>query len=218
MAAITLSRRRRVNRLAGGVTFFLLGGMTAAALALGRQPQPTHAAPVTPVAAAAPAQRISVAPSTLRQALADGSIDRPIRTILNVAHPMSYGDYVWNDAGVPGGRTWIRVDLKSQLLSVFRSGHEIGTAVILYGGDGVPTPTGKFPVLAKFKDHRSATYDAPMPYTLRLTRDGVSIHASNVRWGYATHGCIGVPEGFAAKLFAAASVGDEVLVVDGRRA
>lgn len=218
MAAITLSRRRRVNRLAGGAAFFLLGGMTAGALALGRQPQRAHAGPMARVVTAAPAQRIAVSPSTLRQALADGSIDRPIRTILNVAHPMRHGDYLWNDAGVPAGRTWIRVDLKSQLLSVFRSGHEIGTAVILYGGDGVPTPTGKFPVLAKFKNHRSATYDAPMPYTLRLTRDGVSIHASNVRWGYATHGCIGVPDGFAAKLFAAASVGDEVLVVDGYRA
>jgi lipoprotein-anchoring transpeptidase ErfK/SrfK len=130
---------------------------------------------------------------------------------------MSYGDFRWNERGVPRGRLWVRVDLKAQLLSVFRAGHEIGTAVILYGGDGVATPAGKFPILAKLKDHRSATYDAPMPYTLRLTRDGVSIHASNVRWGYATHGCIGVPEAFAAKLFAAASVGDEVSVVSGRR-
>ena len=87
--------------------------------------------------------------------------------------------------------------------------------MILYGADGVPTPTGRFPILARFKDHRSATYDAAMPYTLRLTADGVSIHASNIRWGYATHGCIGVPEAFAAKLFAAAHVGDEVLIVDG---
>ena len=115
---------------------------------------------------------------------------------------------------MPAGRTWVRVDLKSQLISVFRSGHEIGTAVILYGADSVPTPTGKFPVIAKLKDHRSATYDAPMPYTLRLTADGVSIHASDVRWGYATHGCIGVPVEFAAKLFEAMRVGDEVFVVD----
>jgi lipoprotein-anchoring transpeptidase ErfK/SrfK len=110
----------------------------------------------------------------------------------------------------------VRVDLTSQLISVFRSGDEIGTAVILYGADGVPTPTGKFPVLAKLKDHRSATYDnAPMPYTLRLTADGVSIHGSNVRWGFATHGCIGVPTAFAAKLFNAVKTGDEVLIVNG---
>jgi len=101
-------------------------------------------------------------------------------------------------------------------MSVFRSGHEIGTAVILYGADGLTTPTGKFPILAKMKDHRSATYgDAPMPYTLRLTNDGVSIHGSNVRWGFATNGCVGVPKDFAAKIFGVVSVGDEVMIVSG---
>ena len=210
-------RSRRIKRLVGGVVFFLLGGTTAAAWSLARQPQQARAA--APYAApTVQADRIAVPQASLRQALAAGTIDRPIKTILNVPQPMRYGDFVWNDRGIPGGSTWIRVDLKSQLVSVFRSGHEIGTAVILYGGDGVPTPTGKFPILAKFKDHQSATYDAPMPYTLRLTGDGVSIHASNVRWGYATHGCIGVPQGFAEKLFAAASVGDEVLIVGGKSA
>jgi lipoprotein-anchoring transpeptidase ErfK/SrfK len=114
---------------------------------------------------------------------------------------------------------WVRVDLATQIISVFRSGHEIGTAVILYGTDGLPTPTGKFPILAKLKDHVSATYgDAPMPYTLRLTNDGVSIHGSNVRWGFATHGCVGVPKEFAAKMFDAVSTGDEVLIVSGKAA
>ena len=208
---------RRMKRLLGGLAFFLLGGTTAAALTVGRQPQHAQAA-IRPIEAQqAPADRIAVPQSTVRAALAAGIIDRPIKTVLNVPGRMSYGDYRWNDKGVPKGPTWIRVDLKSQLLSVFRDGHEIGTAVILYGADGVPTPTGKFPILSKLKDHRSATYDAPMPYTLRLTADGVSIHASNVRWGYATHGCIGVPEDFAAKLFEAVSVGTEVLITDDVR-
>ena len=160
------------------------------------------------------ADRILVSADSLKQAYAAGLVDRPIKSLLNVPDRMTYGDYRWDDQGVPAGKLWIRVDLKSQLISVFRGGDEIGTAVILYGADGVPTPTGKFPILAKMKDHVSATYDdAPMPYTLRLTRDGVSIHASDVRWGYATHGCIGVPAGFAAKLFQAAAVGDEVQIV-----
>ena len=207
---IRRDKRTRIKRLGGGIAFFLLGGTTAAALSLSRAPQ--HASAAAPKVAQH-ADRIAVPPAAIREALAAGSIDRPIMTILNVPRRMSYGDFIWDDRGIPAGPTWIRVDLRSQLVSVFRRGHEIGTAVILYGGDGVPTPTGKFPILAKLKDHRSATYDAPMPYTLRLTPDGVSIHASNVRWGYATHGCIGVPEGFAKKLFAAATVGDEVLIV-----
>ena len=206
-------RPKRLRRLVGGAAFFLLGGTTAAALSVARHPKhDTAAARPVPTRAVA-SDRIEVSAASLRQAYAEGLIDRPIRTVLNVPGSMRYGDSRWNEKGVPAGSIWVRVDLDSQLISVFRAGHEIGTAVILYGADGLPTPTGKFPILAKLKDHRSATYDAPMPYTLRLTGDGVAIHASDVRWGYATHGCIGVPADFAARLFAAASIGDEVLVV-----
>jgi len=204
---------RTIKRIVGGAGFFLLGGTTAAALSM-TQPKPPTITRAT-AAPAASADRIMIDAFSVRRALGQGLIDRPVRSVLNVPARMRYGDFRWDDKGVPAGPTWVRVDLKSQLISVFRSGHEIGTAVILYGASSVPTPTGKFPILAKLKDHRSATYDAPMPYTLRLTSDGVSIHASDVRWGYATHGCIGIPAEFAAKLFDAMRVGDEVLVVDG---
>ena len=67
--------------------------------------------------------------------------------------------------------------------------------------------------MAKARVHRSSIYDADMPFTLRLTGDGISIHGSNVRWGAATHGCIGVPPVFAEKLFAAVAVKDDVVVL-----
>lgn len=157
--------------------------------------------------------RIFLTEAQIFQARAEGAIDRDVRSILNVRKRMHYGDFVWNDRNVPDGPTWVRVDLKSQLISVYRSGHEIGTAVILYGADEKETPNGTFPVLAKIKDHRSATYDnAPMPYTLRLTPDGVAIHGSDVRWGRATHGCVGVPIEFAQKLFGQVSKGDQVVI------
>jgi lipoprotein-anchoring transpeptidase ErfK/SrfK len=208
------SRSRRRRRALSGLVFFVLGGTAAAALSLVRAPD-RAAASATPAAAPVAADRIAVPAKAAAQAYAQGLIDRPIKTILNVPKRMSYGDYRWDDKGVPAGPMWVRVDLQSQILSVFRGGHEIGTAVILYGVDGLATPTGKFPIRAKLKNHRSATYDAPMPYTLRLTSDGVSIHGSNVRWGYATHGCIGVPDAFAARLFNAVKVGDEVLILGG---
>ena len=85
--------------------------------------------------------------------------------------------------------------------------------MIVYGGENKETPTGKLHIIAKDRDHRSSLYDAAMPYTLQLTTDGVSIHGSSVRWGAATHGCIGVPLEFAHKLFDSAKVGDEVLIV-----
>lgn len=107
----------------------------------------------------------------------------------------------------------MRVDLSKQILSVFRGEHEIGTGVILYGADSKPTPTGRFPVIERFRDHRSSLYDAAMPYTLRLTNDGVAIHGSNVVRGMATHGCIGIPSSFAALVFGAVRPGDPVYIV-----
>lgn len=205
---------RHARRIGGALALFAVCGTTAAALSIAREPVRAQVARPAVAAPSSDADRVPVSADSLKQAYAAGLIDRPIKSLLNVPDRMTYGDYRWDDKGVPAGKLWIRVDLKSQLISVFRGGDEIGTAVILYGADGVPTPTGKFPILAKMKDHFSATYDnAPMPYTLRLTGDGVSIHASDVRWGYATHGCVGVPAGFAAKLFQAASVGDEVQIV-----
>jgi lipoprotein-anchoring transpeptidase ErfK/SrfK len=89
--------------------------------------------------------------------------------------------------------------------------------VTLYGADDVPTPTGRFRILERDKDHHSNLYDsAPMPYMLRLTLDGVAIHGSDVREGYATHGCVGVPTAFAKRLFQQARVGDEVFIVGQR--
>jgi lipoprotein-anchoring transpeptidase ErfK/SrfK len=143
--------------------------------------------------------------------LPDGT-RRPITSLLNVDRTLHYGDYVWNDSGIPAASLWVRIDLKNQTMSVFRGGNEIGATVILYGTDGKPTPTGTFPILEKAQRHRSTLYDAEMPYMLRLTGDGVAVHASNVHKGAATHGCIGIPEPFAKLLFGAVERGDKVVI------
>ncbi len=135
-----------------------------------------------------------------------------IYSILNIKKQMRFGSFVWNEEGVARGPVWIRIDLARQLLSVFRSGHEIGTAVILFGADSKETPIGVFPVLAKAEHYHSITYDAPMPFMLRLTPDGVAIHASDVKEGSATHGCIGVPREFASRLYSQVKLGDRVAI------
>lgn len=139
-----------------------------------------------------------------------------VKRVLNIDGPFTHGAYVWDDEGVPAGPLVITIDLKAQTLSVFRNGYEIGAAVILYGADDKPTPLGSFPILEKDADHVSNLYDAPMPYMLRLTNDGVAIHGSSVEWGSATHGCIGVPNAFAALLFAQVKLGDRVIITDGK--
>lgn len=153
-------------------------------------------------------------PAAQRPALAlTGGEARSVASVLNVSQTMHFGDFVWNDDGVAAGPAWVRIDLARQMISVFRGGDEIGTAVILYGTDGMPTPTGRFTIRSKDAAYHSRAYDAPMPYALFLTSDGVAIHASNVRRGFATHGCIGVPEGFARRLFAEVRPGDTVWVL-----
>ena len=185
----------------------------AAAWAFTTQKPEARAAAISHPAQIAAADRLFLTKAQQDQAIAGGTFDRRVKSLLAVRQPLHFGDYRWDDHAVPAGPTWIRVDLGSQLISVFRAGHEIGTAVIVYGGDNKQTPTGKLHVLGKARDHSSSLYDAQMPYTLRLTDDGVSIHASSVQWGAATHGCIGVPLAFAERLFTAASVGDDVVVV-----
>ncbi|HEX7752296.1 MAG TPA: L,D-transpeptidase [Novosphingobium sp.] len=142
-----------------------------------------------------------------------GGEARKISSVLNVSEKMRFGDFVWNDEGVAAGPAWARIDLARQVISVFRGDDEIGTAVILYGTDGMPTPTGHFAVRKMDPAYYSRSYDAPMPFAMFLTDDGVAIHASNVRSGFATHGCIGVPEGFARRLFAEIKRGDSVWVL-----
>ena len=176
------------------------------------QPWKGRAAP-PPIPSEKPSPRL-VYPANLHAVLTlpDGQQEE-IRSLLNVARPLRYGDYIWNEDGVPPGPTWIRVDLSKQTLSIFRGGHEIGAAVILYGTDGKPTPRGVFPVLERAAMHRSTLYDADMPFMLRLTGDGVAIHASDVRYGHATHGCIGVPPAFAQLLFEHMRRGDLVAII-----
>ncbi|MFD1952277.1 L,D-transpeptidase family protein [Sphingomonas arantia] len=172
-----------------------------------REPVVPAAAPVR-VAAAKPA----VAPTPAAAPVDQGMV---IKRVLDVPRPFTHGDYVWDEAGVPAGPMIVTVDLVAQTLSVFRGGYEIGTAVVMYGADERPTPTGIFPITQKDADHVSNLYDAPMPYMLRLTNDGVAIHGSDVEWGTVTHGCIGVPTAFAAKLFKVMKLGDRVIITRG---
>lgn len=169
------------------------------------------AAPTTAMAAAT----TGFAPAPLKptQASAAG-VDAPfaIRSVLQPDQPIGAGDYAWNSDGVPPGPILIAVDLGAQRLYAYRGGVEIGRSSILYGADDKPTPTGTFPILQKKRHHISNLYGAPMPYMMRLTMDGIAIHGSEVEDGSATHGCIGLPDEFAALLFAEAKLGDRVVI------
>jgi lipoprotein-anchoring transpeptidase ErfK/SrfK len=181
----------------------------------------SYAAPPAFVSAdatqAAPKPAPTAAPAAATPAPAPAhAAEQPLLVIkrtLPIKDPIKYGQWFWDEKNAPAtGPLIITVDLEARVLSVFRDGVEIGTTAVLLGTQEKPTPLGVFPITQKDAHHVSNLYDAPMPYMMRLTNDGVSIHATNVQNGYASHGCVGVPLGFAQKVFAIAHLGDKVII------
>ena len=179
-----------------------------------------EAAPEAAVAPRGPAARMISNPQVqdVPQPVALSNDPFTIKSILPISGTIRYGEWFWDESRAPkNGKLVITVDLDARVISVFRDGHEIGTAVALLGTTRHPTPLGTFPILTKEKDNVSEKYNnAPMPWTLRLTWDGIAIHGSPVMNGYASHGCIGVPDPFAEKLFAIAKRGDKVVITRGQ--
>ncbi|MEP2723182.1 L,D-transpeptidase family protein [Roseibium sp.] len=140
-----------------------------------------------------------------------------VRCVLDIPGPIRYGEWHWDEEGVPDGPLTVTVDLEARVMSVFRGGYEIGATAVLLGTDEHPTPTGTFPILTKERYNTSSIYDeSPMPWTLRLTWDGIAIHGgSEIENGYASHGCVAAPDPFMDRLFATARKGDTVIVTDG---
>lgn len=214
------------GRVSIGVKLAIGGGAAAVLLLLGLSigrgrdlgPEKLDQPATTPTLAKPAPKPVKPVERTRAQPVAVDPHALMVKRVLPIDGPFRHGDYVWDESGAPAtGPVIITVDLKAQTLSVFRAGYEIGSAVIIYGADDKPSPIGAFPITEKDADHYSRTYNnAPMPYTLRLTSDGVAIHGSDVQWGNATHGCIGVPKAFAKKLFGVAKLGDLVVITDGK--
>ncbi|MBC2670774.1 L,D-transpeptidase family protein [Novosphingobium piscinae] len=195
----------------GIVGMSLLGG------GADRSPGPRGAAaPVVAAASPAPAPAVAAAAPAAPAPARDERF--VIKRILPIDGPLRYGAWHWDEAGAPAdGPLVITVDLEARVLSVFRGGYEIAATAVLLGTTEKPTPTGVFPITEKDADHTSNIYDgAPMPYMMRLTNDGVSIHGTTVQNGYASHGCVGVPTPFARKLFAIAARGTPVYITRGK--
>jgi len=208
----------KINALTGMVVAFV-GLVAAAGYLLVREPAPKAAVvseqPDKPVAGADFAK-----PGAQPAAAAKPRDERfVIKRVLPITGPIKYGEWHWDEKGAPAdGPLVMTVDLDARVLSVFRGGYEIGATAVLLGTQEKPTPLGKFPVIWKKADHYSSIYDgAPMPFTHRLTNDGIAIHGTKVEKGYASHGCIGVPNDFGKKLFAVSKLGDVVYITKGKR-
>jgi len=158
-----------------------------------------------------------------------------------VAPPRPELAYVWNPELSPVGPLKIDIYPDRNRLYVFRNGIQIGTSTLSAGKEGHNTPPGNYSILQKEINHRSNLYGsfvdstsglivkrdanskdvappgsvfqgALMPHFLRLTNDGVGLHAGELPGFNASHGCIRLPGSFARLLYEAAPMGTPVTV------
>lgn len=126
------------------------------------------------------------------------------------------GQWVWASQEAPDGPVLVYVDLNRQLATVYRNGVRIAVSTISSGRPGHNTPTGVFTILQRDIDHHSSTYnDAPMPYTERLTWQGIALHAGGLPGYPSSHGCVHLPLEFAKLLYNIEALGGTVIITGG---
>lgn len=125
------------------------------------------------------------------------------------------GEFTWEPQIAPAGPIAVLVSLDEQRAYTYRNGVLIGASTVSTGKAGHETPTGVFTTKLKDKNHHSSLYNnAPMPYTERITNDGVALHAGGVPGYPESHGCVHLPSEFARLLFEAAPLGMTVVIAD----
>ena len=141
--------------------------------------------------------------------------DRTSQPVDTVPVMLKPGQFIWKGDAVPSGPIVVVVSLAEQKVYVYRNGIRIGVSTASTGKPGHGTPAGVFMVLQKDKDHYSKTYNnAAMPYTERLTWDGVALHAGGLPGYPSSHGCIHLPSEFARRLFDVSPMGMTVVIAN----
>jgi len=115
------------------------------------------------------------------------------------------------------GNKKIVVDLTKQVAYAYEGDKLVYKGWISSGKEKFKTPTGRYRVLAKEKEHISNEWPKPnggakMPYMLRLTWSGIALHLGYTPNRPASHGCVRLKNGFAQKLFKWATVGTRVII------
>jgi chemotaxis protein histidine kinase CheA len=105
------------------------------------------------------------------------------------------------------------VSIKSQQVTFYDAEGWVLRAPVSTGTEGRETPAGVFAVVERKPDHRSNMYDdAWMPHLQRITWNGIALHGGPLPGYAASHGCVRMPFGFAAKLFDKTRIGMRVII------
>jgi hypothetical protein len=130
---------------------------------------------------------------------------------------LKHGEFTWAPEIAPAGPIAVLVSLDEQRAYTYRNGVLIGASTVSTGKPGHETPTGVFTTKLKDKNHHSSIYNAaPMPYTERLTNDGIALHAGGIPGYPESHGCVHLPSEYARLLFDAAPLGMTVVIADAK--
>src|SRR5262245_6375778 len=105
------------------------------------------------------------------------------------------------------------VSIKSQQVTFYDAEGWVLRAPVSTGTEGRETPAGVFAVVERKPEHRSNMYDdAWMPHLQRITWNGLALHGGPLPGYAASHGCVRMPFGFAAKLFDKTWIGMRVII------
>lgn len=145
----------------------------------------------------------------------------------------------WRGDQVSGSPS-IVIDLSGQKAYFYKAQQVVGMSPISSGREGYRTPTGRFSIIQKNRDHVSSLYGdyvdslgnvvvqnvgieedpkppgtffrgAPMPYFMRIY-SGIGMHAGYLPGVPDSHGCIRMPRRMAEIFFANAPPGTPVSV------
>ena len=123
------------------------------------------------------------------------------------------GESRWVDAIPATGEAQVVIDLKTQLLYVYRADKLVGVSTISSGKKGSETQLGFWKVLIKKKNGFSRKYDnAPMPYMQMYDHKGLAFHGGKLPGYPASHGCVRLPVKFAERLFPLTKIGTKVII------
>ena len=146
------------------------------------------------------------------------------------------------DGGPGNGPARIRIVLSEQTAYFFRGSVLVGKSWLSTGDENHRTPTGSFRVLQKDKFHKSSRYGvlvdsagnvvdgdvdakkdpiprglkyegASMTNFMRLTAEGVGMHAGFLPGYPASHGCIRMPANMSEQFFNSITEGTPVTIV-----
>lgn len=112
----------------------------------------------------------------------------------------------------PVGPLVIAVSVAKQRVKVYDSNGLFAEAPVSTGTRSHPTPYGVFSIIQKNRHHVSNLYGASMPYMQRITWSGVAMHTGPLPGYAASHGCIRLPNDFAARLWTWTTMGTRVIV------